>query len=161
MRDSHPARQWARESTGGPSRPPRGDVRLSNPSFEGRSDSVTCRDRNRPCADCAHTVAKAQEFGYLASPLTPSRCSKPSFLTDEAAAGHKTTLNKKSINNAGIGTTTPENTVTTSGASLVGVGTPAAYTATATGNIDRDGEVDQWLVNDMKLGLDTSDVSDL
>jgi len=47
-------------------------------------------------------VAKAQEFGYLAYPLTPSRCSKQSFLTGEAAAGHKTTLNKKSINIAPI-----------------------------------------------------------
>ena len=63
--------------------------------------------------------------------------------------------------NAAIGTTTPDNTVAPSGASLAGVGTPAAFTATATGNIDGGGEVDQWHVNDIQLDLDTSDASDL
>ncbi len=47
--------------------------------------------------------------------------------------------------------------ITPSGASLV----PAAFTATATGNIDRDGDIDQWHVNNIKLDLDLSDVSDL
>ena len=76
------------------------------------------------------------------------------------AAGSSDTPNVDVIN-AGIGTTTPENTITPSGASLVGVGTPASFTATATGNIDRDGDVDQWHVNNLKLDLDLSDVSDL
>ena len=76
------------------------------------------------------------------------------------AAGSSNTPNVDVIN-AGIGTTTPDNTVTPSGASLVGGGTPAAFTATATGNIDRDGEIDQWHVNNIKLDLDLSDVSDL
>ncbi len=76
------------------------------------------------------------------------------------AAGSSDTPNLDVIN-AGIGTTNPDNTVTPSGASLVGGGTPAAFTATATGNIDRDGDVDQWHVNNLKLDLDLSDVSDL
>ncbi len=76
------------------------------------------------------------------------------------AAGSSNTPNVDVIN-AAIGTTTPDNTVTPSGASLAGVGTPAAFTATATGNIDRDGDIDQWHVNNIKLDLDTSDVSDL
>jgi len=75
-------------------------------------------------------------------------------------AGSSNTPNVDVIN-AGIGTTTPENTITPSGASLAGVGTPASFTATATGNIDRDGDVDQWHVNNLKLDLDLSDVSDL
>ncbi len=75
-------------------------------------------------------------------------------------AGSSDTPNVDVIN-AGIGTTTPDNTITPSGASLVGGGTPAAFTATATGNIDRDGDIDQWHVNNIKLDLDTSDVSDL
>ncbi len=72
------------------------------------------------------------------------------------AAGSSNTPNVDVIN-AGIGATTPDNTITPSGASLV----PASFTATATGNIDRDGDIDQWHVNDVKLDLDLSDVSDL
>ncbi len=76
------------------------------------------------------------------------------------AAGSSNTPNVDVIN-AGIGPTTPDNTITPSGASLVGGGAPAAFTATATGNIDRDAEFDQWHVNNVKLDLDLSDVSDL
>ncbi len=59
--------------------------------------------------------------------------------------------------NAGIGLTQPENTVNASNA----VVTPASFTATATANLDNDGTIDQWHVNDIKLNLDLSDVSDL
>ncbi len=59
--------------------------------------------------------------------------------------------------NAGIGLAQPENTIVASSA----VVTPASFTATATANIDSDGTVDQWHVNDLKLDLGFPDVSDL
>ena len=61
--------------------------------------------------------------------------------------------------NPGIGAPSPENTVTPSGASISGGG--GGFTATATSNLDNDGTVDQWHVNDLKLDLDTSDVNDI
>ena len=51
-----------------------------------------------------------------------------------------------------------ENTVVASGAAL---GPPAAFTATATGNIDGDGTIDQWHVNDIKQNLATPDTNDV
>ncbi len=59
--------------------------------------------------------------------------------------------------NAGIGSSQPENTISASNAAV----TPAGFTATATANLDNDATVDQWHVNDIKLDLDFSDVSDL
>lgn len=59
--------------------------------------------------------------------------------------------------NAGVGLAQPENTVSPSNAVVA----PPSFTATATANIDNDGIIDQWHVNDVKLDLDLSDVSDL
>ncbi len=72
------------------------------------------------------------------------------------AAGSTGTVGVDLIN-AGVGLAQPENTVIASNA----VVTPASFTATATANIDNDGTIDQWHVNDVKLDLDFSDVSDL
>ncbi len=72
------------------------------------------------------------------------------------AAGSTGTVGVDLIN-AGVGLAQPENTVIASNA----VVTPPSFTATATANIDNDGTIDQWHVNDVKLDLDLSDVSDL
>ena len=55
------------------------------------------------------------------------------------------------------GATYPENTVVPSAAAL----SPAAFTATATGDIDGDGPLDQWHINDLKAGLDDPDIDDI
>ncbi len=72
------------------------------------------------------------------------------------AAGSTGTVGVDLIN-AGVGLTQPENTIFASNA----VVTPPSFTATATANLDNDGTIDQWHVNDVKLDLDFSDVSDL
>ncbi len=72
------------------------------------------------------------------------------------AAGSSGTAGVDLIN-AGIGLAQPDNTVIASNA----VVTPASFTATATANLDNDGIVDQWHVNDIKLDLGLADVSDI
>ena len=59
--------------------------------------------------------------------------------------------------------TTPDNTVTPCAATLsnTATGAPAAFTSTASANLDSDPAVDQWHVNDVKGGLQTADVSDV
>ena len=46
-------------------------------------------------------------------------------------------------------------------AALSGAAAPAAFTATATGNIDGDVILDQWHVNDIKMNLQTPDLNDV
>ncbi len=75
-------------------------------------------------------------------------------------AGSTGTPNGDLINSA-VGSPTPENSVVASAASFSVSGVGAKFTATATGNLDSDGTVDQWHVNDMKLDLSFPDVSDL
>lgn len=41
------------------------------------------------------------------------------------------------------------------------LGPPAAFTATASGNIDGDGTIDQWHVNDIKQNLAVPDANDV
>ena len=55
------------------------------------------------------------------------------------------------------GAPSPENTIVPSAATV----SPAAFTATATGNIDGDGTIDQWHINDQKLGLENPDEDDI
>jgi len=62
---------------------------------------------------------------------------------------------------AAIGGNTPENSVVASGAVVAGAGIAAAFTATATGNIDGDGTPDEWHVNDRKRDLQTADRNDV
>lgn len=57
----------------------------------------------------------------------------------------------------GGGTTYPDNAIVASAAAL----SPAAFTATATGDVDSDGPLDQWHINDLKAGLDAPDFDDL
>ncbi len=63
--------------------------------------------------------------------------------------------------NSGIGPPTPENSIVPSAASIAASGVGAEFTVTATGNLDNDGTIDQWHVNDIKLDLDSSDINDL
>ncbi|MEK6527010.1 MAG: prepilin-type N-terminal cleavage/methylation domain-containing protein [Nitrospirota bacterium] len=44
---------------------------------------------------------------------------------------------------------------------VVAMNSPTGFTVTAAGNLDADATVDQWHVNDLKLGLQTADSSDL
>lgn len=62
---------------------------------------------------------------------------------------------------ASIGGNTPENSVVASGAVAAGAGIAAAFTATATGNIDGDPTADEWHVNDRKRDLQTADRNDV
>lgn len=55
------------------------------------------------------------------------------------------------------GTVNSDNTIVASAATIG----PASFTATATGNIDTDGTIDQWHINDKKRGLVGADVDDL
>jgi type IV pilus assembly protein PilA len=48
-----------------------------------------------------------------------------------------------------------------SGGTLATAATPAAFTATASGNIDGDATLDQWHVNDIKMNLQTPDLNDV
>ncbi len=75
------------------------------------------------------------------------------------AAGSTDTDNVDMIVPAG-GLTSPENTVTASGASLPAPGVPGSFTATATGNLDNDATLDQWHVNHDKRGLEVPDIDD-
>lgn len=74
-------------------------------------------------------------------------------------AGSTATPNVDLIN-AKAGATWPENTFAPSGATLYVPGTPASFTATATGNIDSDATIDQWHINQLKQGLQTADSDD-
>jgi type IV pilus assembly protein PilA len=47
------------------------------------------------------------------------------------------------------------------GAVVGAAGVPAQFTATASGNIDGDGTLDQWHVNDIKQNLLTPDLNDV
>lgn len=58
------------------------------------------------------------------------------------------------------GVTHPENTVVPSAGTLYGPGVSAAFTATATGNIDADSALDLWHVNDRRGGLVDPDADD-
>ena len=75
------------------------------------------------------------------------------------AAGSTGTINVDLLVSGG-GVVAPENTVVASGATLSGAGSSAVFTATATGNIDRDVTIDQWHIDQNKQGLDTPDVND-
>ena len=73
--------------------------------------------------------------------------------------GSTETVGVDLINSLG-GVTRPENTVVPSGANLVAPGTPATFTATASGNIDTDATLDQWHVNNDKEDVTVPDVDD-
>ncbi len=73
--------------------------------------------------------------------------------------GSTGTVDVDLINSQG-GVTRPENTVVPSGANLIGLGTSAAYTATASGNIDNDVTLDLWHINNDKQGITQPDVDD-
>lgn len=75
------------------------------------------------------------------------------------AGGSTDTPTVDLINSQG-GVTRPENTAVPSGAALHSPGVPAAFTATATGNIDTDAALDQWHINDRRGGLSDPDVDD-
>jgi len=62
---------------------------------------------------------------------------------------------------AGMAGNTPENSVVASGGAVGGAGLAAAFTATATGNIDGDPTADEWHVNDRKRDLQTADRNDV
>jgi type IV pilus assembly protein PilA len=62
---------------------------------------------------------------------------------------------------AGIAGNTPENSVVASGGAVGGAGLAAAFTATATGNVDADVTPDEWHVNDLKRNLQTPDRNDV
>lgn len=75
------------------------------------------------------------------------------------AGGSTGTAGFDLINSQG-GVTRPENTVVASGGTLYSPGVPAAFTATASGNIDNDPALDQWHVNDTRGGLVDPDLDD-
>ncbi len=75
------------------------------------------------------------------------------------AAGSTNTANVDLLVPQG-GSTTAENTIAPSGATLSGGG-GITFTATATGNLDVDATLDQWHVNQDKSGLDFPDVNDV
>jgi type IV pilus assembly protein PilA len=54
-----------------------------------------------------------------------------------------------------------ENAVVASGAAIAAPPIPAAFTATATGNLDSDATIDSWHINDVKQNLTTPDVNDV
>ena len=56
---------------------------------------------------------------------------------------------------AGIGTVNADNTVVPAASSGTG------FTATATANLDNDGTIDQWHVNDIKQNLQNPDANDV
>jgi type IV pilus assembly protein PilA len=47
------------------------------------------------------------------------------------------------------------------GGTLATAATPAAFTSTASGNIDGDATLDQWHVNDIKMNLQAPDTNDV
>ena len=75
------------------------------------------------------------------------------------AAGSTNTPNVDMIVPAG-GVASPENAVTASGASLPALGVPGSFTATATGNLDNDGTLDQWHIKHDKQGMEVPDIDD-
>ena len=57
--------------------------------------------------------------------------------------------------NAGIGVIAPDNTV------LAATSSGTGFTATAVGNLDNDGAIDSWHVNDVKQNLQNPDINDV
>ncbi len=74
-------------------------------------------------------------------------------------AGSSNTPNEDLIVPKG-GIPTPDNTVAPSAARIPVPGSFVGFTATATGNLDNDGTLDQWHVNQDKQGLHNPDVND-
>lgn len=69
--------------------------------------------------------------------------------------------------NAGVLTGSTQDTINTSTGIIAAEGVtvamngPTGFTITAAGNIDADATLDQWWVNDLKMGLTTPDSNDL
>lgn len=72
-----------------------------------------------------------------------------------AAGGPSTGTENIDLHSASVGVPTAENSVVPAMNSLFG------FTATATGNLDSDGTIDQWHVNDVKMNLKVPDVNDV
>ena len=62
---------------------------------------------------------------------------------------------------AGGSATSMNGNTTVPGAALAVGNSPAQFTVTASGNIDGDGTIDQWHVNDVKLNLQIPDNNDV
>jgi type IV pilus assembly protein PilA len=76
-----------------------------------------------------------------------------------APGGNGATTNVANVTmfNAAVGATAAEGTPAATASSA----NPAAFTATAAGNIDGDAAIDQWHVNDVKQNLTTPDNNDV
>ena len=72
-----------------------------------------------------------------------------------AAGGPSSGTENIDLHSSSVGASTVENSVVAARNGLFG------FTATATGNLDSDGTIDQWHVNDLKSNLKAPDVNDV
>ena len=105
-----------------------------------------------------------QEIGFVLASNTNRYTYRSPACGGVGAGGTAAGVNLfNTLGGSGTGgtTTAPTGVVVNSGGTLSGVGTPAMFSANATGNIDGDATTDNWHVNDIKQNLLIPDQNDV